>query len=171
MYPGGMLRCLSCGLSFAQAQGSSAGARDVASGVNMRRTAASCHSASPLIPEVRMGPRGRLAGSTRKTGRPSLAAAALEELHRALVLLGRLPVRKGAEVAALAGARVLLAGIQPVFSRLELADHGPSGCYGRSINDRSLGWVPPPDHPPSSARLIARKSRQARRFCSGWRSR
>src|SRR5260370_27835188 len=139
-----------------------------------------------------MGPRGRLAGSTRKTGRPSLAAAALEELHRALVLLGRLPARKGAEVAALAGARVLVAGIEPMLARLELADQGRSGVcsphgakrsagaevpdyawlhpgYGRSINDRSLAWVP--DQPFASARWIARKSRQASRFCSGWRSR
>jgi hypothetical protein len=57
-----------------------------------------------------------------------LAPATLEELHRALVLLGRLPARKRAEVAALAGARVLLARIEPVLARLELADHGPSGC-------------------------------------------
>ena len=46
-----------------------------------------------------------------------------EKLHRALVLLGLRARTEGAEVASLAGARVAFAGIQPVFTRLEFADH------------------------------------------------
>src|SRR5262249_27732794 len=51
------------------------------------------------------------------------SAVALEELHRALVLLGRLTARERAEIAPLAGARILLARIEPVLTGFELADH------------------------------------------------
>ena len=50
--------------------------------------------------------------------------AALEELHGALVLLGRRTRPEGAEVAPPSGLRVGLARIEPVLARLELADHG-----------------------------------------------
>src|SRR5436309_7030656 len=55
-------------------------------------------------------------------------AAALEELHRALVFFGRLPALERAEVAALAGARILLARIESILSGFQLADHDASGC-------------------------------------------
>jgi hypothetical protein len=49
--------------------------------------------------------------------------APLEELDRALVLLGGGAAAKRPEIAAPAGLRILLAGIQPVVSRLQLPDH------------------------------------------------
>src|SRR5262249_58228871 len=66
-------------------------------------------------------PKKRDCGAAREAR--DLTAPALEELHRALVLLGRLPARERAEIAALAGAGVLLARIEPVLTRLQLADH------------------------------------------------
>src|SRR5919202_1197096 len=50
--------------------------------------------------------------------------AALEELHRALVLLGRRARLERAEVLPLPGLGILLPRVQAVLARLELADHG-----------------------------------------------
>ena len=47
----------------------------------------------------------------------------LEILHRAFVLFGRRARLEGAEIAALAGLRVRLARIEPVFAGSEFADH------------------------------------------------
>src|SRR2546421_12684239 len=47
----------------------------------------------------------------------------LEVLHRSLVLFRCSPRTKRPEIAALAGPRILLAGIQPVLPRFQLADH------------------------------------------------
>lgn len=46
-----------------------------------------------------------------------------EVLDFALVLLRGLLAGEGAEIAALAGARVLLAGVKPVFAAGQFADH------------------------------------------------
>jgi hypothetical protein len=48
----------------------------------------------------------------------------LEILHIALVLFGGGARLEGAEIAALAGFRIELAGIKPVFAGLQFADHG-----------------------------------------------
>src|ERR1700742_3923487 len=48
----------------------------------------------------------------------------LEILHIAFVLLCRSARLEGAEIAALAGLRIDLAGIEPVFAGLQFADHG-----------------------------------------------
>ena len=45
------------------------------------------------------------------------------ELNRALVFLRLLAAGEGAKIAALAGFGVLLARIETVFTRLELANH------------------------------------------------
>ena len=45
-------------------------------------------------------------------------------LDGSLVFLCRCPARKRAQIAAMAGLRILLAGIQSIFARWELADHG-----------------------------------------------
>ena len=47
----------------------------------------------------------------------------LEELHGTLVLLGGSQRLERAEVAAFAGGRILLARVEAVFARFELADH------------------------------------------------
>src|SRR5207302_10823542 len=51
------------------------------------------------------------------------SAAALEVLHRLLVLLGGGQRLDGAQVAALAGLGVLLARIEAILTALQLADH------------------------------------------------
>src|ERR1700742_4427693 len=48
----------------------------------------------------------------------------LEILHVAFVPLCRSARLEGAEIAALAGLRIDLAGIEPVFAGLQFADHG-----------------------------------------------
>jgi hypothetical protein len=48
----------------------------------------------------------------------------LEILHGAFVLFRSLARFEGAEVAALAGLRIYLPGIEPVFAGLQFADHG-----------------------------------------------
>jgi hypothetical protein len=48
----------------------------------------------------------------------------LEILHGALVLFGGGPRLEGSEIAALAGFRIHLSGIEPVFTRLQFSDHG-----------------------------------------------
>src|ERR1043165_5992230 len=48
----------------------------------------------------------------------------LEVLHGPLVLLRRLARLERAEMAALAGLRILFARVEPVFARFQLADHG-----------------------------------------------
>jgi hypothetical protein len=47
----------------------------------------------------------------------------LEELHRALVLLRRSARLERTEIPALAGLRILLAGVEPVLARAEFANH------------------------------------------------
>ena len=65
----------------------------------------------------------------------SLSAAALEELDRALVLFGGGPGLERPEVAALAGLRVFLAGVEAVFAGLEFADHMQLGSRRRDAAD------------------------------------
>ena len=48
----------------------------------------------------------------------------LEILHGALVLFGGGTRLEGSEIAALAGFRIHLSGIKPVFTRLQFSDHG-----------------------------------------------
>jgi hypothetical protein len=55
--------------------------------------------------------------------RPWPLAVPFEELHGALMLLGRRARLEGAEVPALAGFWILLSGVESVFPGLELADH------------------------------------------------
>jgi hypothetical protein len=50
----------------------------------------------------------------------------LEELYGPFVFFGRAPRHKRAKVAALARARVLLAGIKPILAGFEFANHGIS---------------------------------------------
>jgi hypothetical protein len=59
----------------------------------------------------------------------------LEVLNLAFVLLGGAFALEGAEVAALAGLRVLLARIEPVFAGFELADHA-AGTLGGGVGLR-----------------------------------
>src|ERR1700722_16537549 len=55
--------------------------------------------------------------------KPPPASAPLEELHLALVLLGRRARLEGAEIAPPAGLRIGLAGIEAIDTGAELADH------------------------------------------------
>jgi hypothetical protein len=60
----------------------------------------------------------------------------LEILHGTLVFFCRRARLEGAEIAALAGFRIRLAGIEPLFARLQFTDHGtgpPSACPFASI--------------------------------------
>src|SRR6266446_8267956 len=56
----------------------------------------------------------------------SHALMPLEILHLALVLFRSRARFEGAEIAALAGLRIDLSGIEPVLARLQFADHGTS---------------------------------------------
>src|SRR5688572_32184949 len=69
------------------------------------------------------------------------SAAALEELHLALMLLRRRARSECAEVAALPGPGIDLAGIEAVFARLELADHATllRGNPAGSLENNGLG--------------------------------
>src|SRR5690242_2860037 len=69
------------------------------------------------------------------------ALVALEILHCTLMLLGRRTGRKRPEIAAASGLRILLARIEAIFARLELADHGTSPAASA------------PDPPPRQYRL------------------
>jgi hypothetical protein len=62
-------------------------------------------------------------GECRGRTRISRGLAALEVLHRALVLLGFRAGPERTQIATLSGLRVLLARVQAVLARLELADH------------------------------------------------
>src|ERR1700680_3084468 len=68
----------------------------------------------------------------------------LEILHRALVLFRRGARFEGAEVAALAGLRTDLSGIEPVFARLQFADHDtpPPSRRASRINRDCRALVP-----------------------------
>src|ERR1700730_1816884 len=68
--------------------------------------------------------RGPLRGHLRVTDKASMP---LEILHRALVLLRGGAAGAGADIAAPAGARILLARIEPVFAGRQFANHG--GCF------------------------------------------
>ena len=101
------------------------------------------------------------AGSDR-SARPASSATRLmplEILHVALVLLGGRARLEGAEIAALAGLRIGLAGIEPVFAGLQFADHGggpvqmPSlsiavagGLFRGGGGDLAMAAATPADH-------------------------
>src|SRR5207244_5649389 len=68
----------------------------------------------------------------------------LEILHLALVLFRRRPRFEGAEIAALAGLRIDLSGIEPVLARSQFADHGtPPPSRIPRINRDGRALVPP----------------------------
>src|SRR5262249_57167991 len=69
------------------------------------------------------GPRARAPSGRGGCGGRFAASMTLEILHRALVLLGRRARLERAEIAAAAGLRVDLAGIEAIAARAELADH------------------------------------------------
>jgi hypothetical protein len=60
-------------------------------------------------------------------------SVALEELHGALVLLGRRARGEGAEIAAPLGARVHFARIQAILTVSQLTDHGSILIRGGAI--------------------------------------
>jgi len=62
--------------------------------------------------------------------RPALSCP-LEVLHLAFVFLGRGARLERAEVAALAGLQIGLAGIEAVFARFQLADLARTPCLSR----------------------------------------
>ena len=70
-----------------------------------------------------------------RAGREASGAASmpLEILHGALVLFSGYARFEGAEIAALAGLRVQFSGIEPVFARLQLSDHG-TGLFDTPIS-------------------------------------
>src|SRR5450432_1696553 len=71
-------------------------------------------------------------GFTRSAGHCALRSTRLrnwhlmplEILHGALVLFRGRARFEGAEIAALAGFRIHLSGIEPIFARLQFSDHG-----------------------------------------------
>src|SRR5437868_3647613 len=63
------------------------------------------------------------AGSAHPVSASRFRLAALEELHRLLVFPGRGQGLEGAQIAAAARLRILLARIESVFARLEFANH------------------------------------------------
>ena len=65
-----------------------------------------------------------MAGVNKRTLMP------LVELYRALVPLCRCAGRERAKVAASAGLRILLAGVDAVFAGRELPDHGVRAAEG-----------------------------------------
>src|SRR5207249_4318409 len=76
--------------------------------------------------------RGVLNDDAARSKSPAASAnwmsVVLEELHRPLVLFSRLACLKCAQVAAMSRSRVDLAGIKPVFARMQFTDHGISSC-------------------------------------------
>ena len=68
-----------------------------------------------------LDPPGEIIGETGK--RPRQPLMPLEILHVALVLFRSRARFEGAEIAALAGLRIHLSGIEPVLARLQFADH------------------------------------------------
>src|SRR5262249_18399261 len=72
--------------------------------------------------------RQRERDTTAEHGEPIVdrSAARLEVLDRPLVGLRRVPCPERAQVAPPAGLRIPLAGIEPILSRAELADHRAS---------------------------------------------
>jgi hypothetical protein len=78
---------------------------------------------------------GRLQGRPGVGGGcPGLArsAAALEELDGPFVLLGGAARSERAEILTTLGARIDLAGIEPVFAAWKLSDHGRSKAKSAS---------------------------------------
>src|SRR5262249_36280815 len=61
-------------------------------------------------------------------GRARETSSSLEILHGALVLLRGGAAGKGAEIAPLAGVRILFARIEPVFAGGEFANHDADSC-------------------------------------------
>src|SRR6266566_5446252 len=57
----------------------------------------------------------------------------LEILHRALVLFRGRSGFEGAEIAALAGFRIDLARIEPIFPGLQFADHGTMASFSAPL--------------------------------------
>src|SRR5437773_7688655 len=76
----------------------------------MRWLMASAHYHARTLPHPPDGANGQ-------------ALMPLEILHVALVLFRSRPRFEGAEIAALAGLRIHLSGIEPVLPRLQFADH------------------------------------------------
>src|ERR1019366_10202871 len=68
----------------------------------------------------------------------------LEILHGALVLLRGRARFEGAEIAALAGFRIDLAGIEPVLARWQFADHGTRALFSETprVNRDCRSLVP-----------------------------
>jgi hypothetical protein len=54
----------------------------------------------------------------------AITSMVFEVLHRTLVLFGRGARFEGAEITTSASFRIGFAGIQPVFARSQLTDHG-----------------------------------------------
>ena len=81
------------------------------------------HAESRAIPDQRCN-TARQWRSVLHRIRETKILMPLEILHLALVALGRGAGIESAEIAALAGLRVCLARVEPVFAGGELADHG-----------------------------------------------
>jgi hypothetical protein len=79
-------------------------------------------AARRAVRRLRANAASRSSGSSNGLG-PCLTAA-LEELHRALVLYCLLARIESAQVPALSGLRIDLSRIESVTARLQLADHG-----------------------------------------------
>jgi hypothetical protein len=56
----------------------------------------------------------------------------LEILHGALVLFGGRARLEGAKIATLAGFRIHLSGIEPIFARLQFAYHGMRASFSET---------------------------------------
>ena len=95
---------------------------------------------------------------------PRRSAPPLEELNGALMLLGRLQRREGAQIAPPAGLRVPLARQQAVFAGLELADHGRrSGeCGGACVSSPGLATTGTGRAPPCRSLWSSRRARLTR---------
>jgi hypothetical protein len=63
---------------------------------------------------------------------------ALEELYLAFVLFRLLPRLEGSEIAALAGLRISLSGVEPVFTGFQFPNHMLLLLFGLSATSASL---------------------------------
>src|SRR5437588_719712 len=81
------------------------------------------------IPQNPADPAGR--GGVPPAAAISHASVPFEKLHRTFVFLRRLARLERAEVAALAGLRIGLAGVEAVFAGFEFADHMQLGSRRR----------------------------------------
>src|SRR5262245_17226141 len=93
-------------------------------GTNLARSCAKLRARRERSPPERGGPVfGRKTRSAAGALALTPALAALEELHRALVLLGGLAACEGAEVAPPPGLWIFLARVEAVATRFQLPDH------------------------------------------------